>query len=521
MTLMNRMTTDLQDLTDYCATGSEPAFRRMVERHAPMVHGAAMRMSRDASLAEEITQSVFVILARKAPSIPAAHLPGWLYNTASSVSRNAIRKESRRRALNQQYTEEMKTIPTDSESWNQITPHLDEAIGRLTREDRQIMILRYFEQQSFLEIAAAIGVREEACKKRAQRALERLGSMLRKRGIAASGPVLGTAITTFALLPPTAPAASISALALAAKGSLAGGAPPVFKLIQYMTTKQISAVAAVPAVNFLSLLPPIVALSAGAIWTVSQHREINRLEYDTARWEASALRTGQPQAAVEPGVARAVTLSPAAGRIDWRGFITGPPDFSARVAIKRRMQDMSAAELMSQLDEIDQLDLEDRGPLEEMVVAWLANRDPRGLLERFSARLGDQRLEQALTYAFGKWSGSGPKEAAGWLDRGIAAGRFEDPTLTGENWRLRRYQIMAISGLLDADPPAATARVAAMPDLERGGILRSMMNDLKPGQTAAMADLMRETLPRDQWQDTIDGIQDPVLRQALESKGPR
>lgn len=515
MILVNRMNTDSQDLPDYCATGSEAAFRRLVEWHAPMVHGVAMRMSRNASLAEEITQSVFIILARKALSIPPAHLPGWLYKTAASVSRNVTRKEARRSVFNQQYTEAMNRTLPDSEPWNEITPHLDEAVGKLSREDRQMMVLRYFEQRNFQEIAAVVGASEEACKKRAQRALERLGALLRKRGVMAGGPVLGTAIATFALLPPSASAASISGVALGSAGSLVTSAPSFFKLLQSMTTKQITTVAAAPAFKLLTALPPILALSAGVIWTVSQGHAIASLDSETALYQRGLDIENHRDLGSVPGKLRPVTAKLPVGKIDWKAFSAASNDLALSVAIKRRMQTMSPAELMAQLDEIDQLEVGNKAAMAEMVIAWLAIKDPKGLLERYAGRLSQAPYEHELAYAFSKWSSVDPGDAAEWLDRKIAGGTFDDPSLDGTNWQLRRYEILLISHLLDSDPQATTARVLAIPEAGRGEILQVIAVRAKTAQTLAVAELIRSTLPQGQWEETVGKIDDPGKKEAI------
>ena len=91
-TYNNGMTNDDMALVrEYAQSNSEQAFATLVSRHVNLVYSVALRQVRDPHLAEEITQSAFIILAGKAKSLsPKTILSGWLCRTARYVSANTL-----------------------------------------------------------------------------------------------------------------------------------------------------------------------------------------------------------------------------------------------------------------------------------------------------------------------------------------------------------------------------------------------------------------------------------------------
>ena len=90
--------TDGELLRCYARDRSESAFAELVTRHINLVHSAALRqVNGDAHLAEDVTQSVFATLARKAPGLLAhGSLTGWLYTSTRFVAATVRRTEQRR-----------------------------------------------------------------------------------------------------------------------------------------------------------------------------------------------------------------------------------------------------------------------------------------------------------------------------------------------------------------------------------------------------------------------------------------
>jgi RNA polymerase sigma factor (sigma-70 family) len=176
------MRDDLELLREHATGGSDDAFRLLVERHAGMVHGAALRIVRDAALAEEVSQAVFILLARKSATLPAGTvLAGWLYQTTRFVALGALRTERRRQEHHRDFAS-MNDTAESAAVWDQIRPHLDEAIGTLGASDRDAIVLRFLEGRSFAEVGTALGTSEAAAKMRVGRALEKLRHAIGRNG---------------------------------------------------------------------------------------------------------------------------------------------------------------------------------------------------------------------------------------------------------------------------------------------------------------------------------------------------
>src|ERR1051325_8088185 len=254
-------------LQEYVEHGSEEAFAALVARHVNKVYSIALRHTRNAHQAEEITQVVFVILARKSRRLgKRVILAGWLCRTARLSAVTFVRSEIRRSRREQEAHMQNLLNESESEVWPQIAPLLDAAMAGLSEADHDAVALRFFDGKSMKEIGAALGASEDAVKMRVNRAVEKLRIFFTRRGIVCSAAALTEAISANAVhAAPVGLAVSVSTAAAHAGITLTTtttATTTVGKIVAMTTLQKTLTIAAIVAPVSLGL----VVTSAWLLW---------------------------------------------------------------------------------------------------------------------------------------------------------------------------------------------------------------------------------------------------------------
>jgi len=211
-------------LAEFRSTRGEAAFGELVRRYSNLVYSAAKRRVTDVTLAQEVTQIVFIRLAKMPPKLESeAQLLAWLHRTTVHVSIDLWRSETRRRAR-EQHAVAMQTDRTDEDAWKEMTPVLDDALDGLNEADRQALLLRFFEQKTMADLGQALGITQDAAKMRVSRALERLRKQLGGQGVTCSAMLLGTLLFERSVeAAPNGLSPLLAAIRVSASASVAGG----------------------------------------------------------------------------------------------------------------------------------------------------------------------------------------------------------------------------------------------------------------------------------------------------------
>ncbi len=162
---------------------------RLYERHAQAVHRYALRRS-DPDTAEEVTAQVFLVAWRRRDALPEQPLP-WLYGVARRVLAEQRRGASRRLRLSDRLQrEDPGTTVSETEDPGRTVfgeelelsdDGLASALGQLSEVDREVLLLRYWEELEPAQVGRAMGCSRAAVAVRLHRARARLRRALEEQ----------------------------------------------------------------------------------------------------------------------------------------------------------------------------------------------------------------------------------------------------------------------------------------------------------------------------------------------------
>jgi RNA polymerase sigma-70 factor (ECF subfamily) len=169
--------------------GDVAAFEQLARRFQHRVYSYALRMAGDAHEAEDLTQEVLLRAFRSLERFDAAQrLAPWLFGIAAHVCRDWLRRKCRRRERLQEGLEELATVPPSSEAVaHEQAEIVRRAVRRLPLKYREVIVLHYLENRGYDEVAASLGIRPAAARRRALRAREMLRRTLARSGVLPEG----------------------------------------------------------------------------------------------------------------------------------------------------------------------------------------------------------------------------------------------------------------------------------------------------------------------------------------------
>jgi RNA polymerase sigma factor (sigma-70 family) len=267
------MMDDAELLRSYAETRSETAFAGFVERRVGFVYASALRqVGGDAHAAQDVTQAVFVLVAKKARRLAGhACLGGWLHTATCNVAHGVLREAWRRcareqEALRMSEIEHEQSARGANEGENddpaKLRPLLDEALAALREGEREAVVMRFFEGRAFADISKKFKMSEAAARMRVARAVEKMRERFARRGVTSTAAAVGALMSAEAATgAPAGLATSVSAGAVSSVGAMIATAGAGAFLI-FMSSTKMTVVAIVA----------LVAAAGGVFYGVQKER---------------------------------------------------------------------------------------------------------------------------------------------------------------------------------------------------------------------------------------------------------
>jgi len=180
-------------LVQQCLRGEGPAWEELVKRHTRRVFNLCYRFTGNSAESEDLSQEVFLRIYRTLPSYRPAEgtFPTWL----SSVTRNLLVDHYRRTKRDRQTDSIEDAMPKLEEKHSaartpdrlalasELSGQLQTALGRLSPELREAVILRDLQQLEYGEIRTVLQVPEGTVKSRINRGRIELARVLKEMGV--------------------------------------------------------------------------------------------------------------------------------------------------------------------------------------------------------------------------------------------------------------------------------------------------------------------------------------------------
>lgn len=417
------MTNDRELLRRFAMEGDEHAFRELVTRHLDLVYSVALRLvAGDVHLAQDVAQTVFVDLARKARGLSRnVVLAGWLHEATRFAAAKFVRSERRRQAREQAAMAMQESSMESTPDWAQLGPVLDAAIGELRKQDRDAVLLRFFQRKDLHSVGEALCISEDAAQKRIERALEKLRIILARRGVTLSVPMLAATISGGGIH--SAPANLIVSVVTASLASVSFAPLGGFLLKIMATTK---------------LKTALAALMVGGV-AVPLFLKYQSATKPPAETQIQQPQAGQPvaenQDLVDSSSDAAKNVAPAASVVPeqptesallaaFRRCLLDPSEDSRHATFLQLLQSMQAADTRPVLALLEEFRKRGADLSFEQRAFWRrrGELDPEQALADLDQLAGDahhasgtRRIEEAMTQLFRGWASKDPRAAATWL----------------------------------------------------------------------------------------------------------
>ena len=163
-------------LVERCRTGSDAAFRELVDRYKNLVYGVIVRTVSDRSRADDLAQEVFLKIYRGLPYFRGeARLSTWIFRIVSNV---CAQNRAERRAETSTDSVREPGAADGAFAEIELRDRLDKAIAQHPENYRLLIAAHYLEGVQYEALAEALDIPIGTVKTHLYRAKRRLRELL-------------------------------------------------------------------------------------------------------------------------------------------------------------------------------------------------------------------------------------------------------------------------------------------------------------------------------------------------------
>ena len=145
---------DLARIITGCKSGDAQCFERIVDIYSSRCYGYFYRLTGNSDISDELLSELFVKLVEKIRTYKGGSFDSWLFKIASNIFHDYLRRKQRRKKLLETQKIEIESeIIEPKKSDDELTDKLQILLRRLDDDTRELIMLRFYSQLSFKEIA--------------------------------------------------------------------------------------------------------------------------------------------------------------------------------------------------------------------------------------------------------------------------------------------------------------------------------------------------------------------------------
>lgn len=145
---------DLARIIIGCKNGDAQCFSQLVDIYSNRCYGYFYRLTGNNDISDELLSELFVKLVEKISSYKGGSFEGWLFRVASNIFNDHLRSKQRRKKMLEVRTKRLEEEITEpKKSDNEYIDELQKKLTRLDTDTRELIMLRFYSQLSFKEIA--------------------------------------------------------------------------------------------------------------------------------------------------------------------------------------------------------------------------------------------------------------------------------------------------------------------------------------------------------------------------------